>query len=240
MSWGLGSSATAFDSRPALQRGYGPAAGGQNLAHFDNAEFNRIYDRIRATPNGPERLALIHEATRIWTAYVPYKVHVHRIFTDMWHPWVSNYVRHPFQYRFWEHIDVDTDSPGAGRLNFCSITADESPRLSESRRGRRGQRVLELARGKAQQRQDAARLLPNSRNRLRPGTDAGLLLKHRSSATSSMRHCATTSWRGRFVWCRIPPLRCRRFRMTSARSLFDLRPASFFRTTLRSKASGVS
>jgi ABC-type transport system substrate-binding protein len=110
MSWGLGSQATGLDSRPALQRGYGPAAGGQNLSHFDNADFNRIYDRIRITPNGPERLALIREATRIWAVYVPYKVHVHRIFTDMWHPWVSNYVRHPFQYRFWEHIDVDTDT----------------------------------------------------------------------------------------------------------------------------------
>jgi ABC-type transport system substrate-binding protein len=107
MSWGLGSSATGFDSRPALQRGYGPAAGGQNLAHFDHPEFNRIYDKIRVTPNGPDRLELIKQATRIWLAYVPYKVHVHRIFTDMWHPWVANYVRHPFQYRFWEHIDVD-------------------------------------------------------------------------------------------------------------------------------------
>jgi ABC-type transport system substrate-binding protein len=110
MSWGLGSSATGFDSRPALQRGYGPAAGGQNLSHFDHPEFNRIYDRIRVTPNGPERLELIRQAVRIWTAYLPYKAHVHRIFTDMWHPWVSNYMRHPFQYRFWEHIDVDSDA----------------------------------------------------------------------------------------------------------------------------------
>jgi ABC-type transport system substrate-binding protein len=110
MSWGLGSSATGYDSRPALQRGYGPAAGGQNLSHFDHAEFNRIYDRMRVTPNGPERLELIRRATRIWMAYVPYKVHVHRIFTDLWHPWVSNYVRHPFQYRFWEHIDVDAEA----------------------------------------------------------------------------------------------------------------------------------
>ena len=110
MSWGLGSAASGYDSRPALQRGYGPAAGGQNLAHFDNSQFNRIYDRIRVTPNSPERLALIQEAVRIWTAYVPYKVHVHRIFTDMWHPWVSNYVRHPFQLRFWEHMDVETES----------------------------------------------------------------------------------------------------------------------------------
>jgi ABC-type transport system substrate-binding protein len=107
MSWGLGSSAAGYDSRPGLQRGYGPAAGGQNLSHFDHPEFNRLYDRIRVTPNGPERLALIQQAIRIWVAYVPYKVHVHRIFTDLWHPWVSNYVRHPFSYRFWEYIDVD-------------------------------------------------------------------------------------------------------------------------------------
>lgn len=107
MSWGLGSSATGYDSRPGLQRGYGPAAGGQNLSHFDHPEFNRLYDRIRVTPNGPERLALIQQAIRIWVAYVPYKVHVHRIFTDLWHPWVSNYMRHPFSYRFWEYIDID-------------------------------------------------------------------------------------------------------------------------------------
>ena len=75
MSWGLGSRANSFDSRQALQRGYGPAAGGQNVAHFDHPEFNRIYDRIRVTPNGPERLALIRDAVRIWAAYVPYKVH---------------------------------------------------------------------------------------------------------------------------------------------------------------------
>lgn len=114
MTWGLGSSATGFDSRPALQRAYGPAAGGQNLSHFDHPEFNRIYDRMRVLPDGPERLALIREAVRIWATYVPYKVHVHRILTDLWHPWVMNYVRHPFQYRFWEYVDVTRGDQGLG------------------------------------------------------------------------------------------------------------------------------
>ena len=107
MAWGLGSSAASFEGGAELQRAYGPAAGGGNLSHFDNAEFNRIYDRIRQTPNGPERLALMHEAMRIWAVYVPYKVHVHRILTDMWHPWVLNFMRHPFQRRFWEYVDID-------------------------------------------------------------------------------------------------------------------------------------
>jgi ABC-type transport system substrate-binding protein len=107
MTWGLGSSATGFDSRPALQRGYGPAAGGQNLAHFDHPEFNRLYDLYRVEPNGPRRLEILHGLIRIWHAYMPYKMHVSRIFTDMWHPWVNAYLRHPFQQRFWEYMDVD-------------------------------------------------------------------------------------------------------------------------------------
>ena len=110
MTWGLGSSANGFDSRPALQRGYGPAAGGQNLSHFDHPEFNRIYDRMRVTANGPERLALIRDAIRIWAAYVPYKVHCHRIFTDMSQPWCFNYVRQPFSNRFWHYIDIDANT----------------------------------------------------------------------------------------------------------------------------------
>ena len=65
---------------------------------------------MRVTPNGPERLALIREAIRIWAAYVPYKVHCHRIFTDMSHPWCFNYVRQPFSNRFWHYIDIDANS----------------------------------------------------------------------------------------------------------------------------------
>jgi ABC-type transport system substrate-binding protein len=109
MTWGLGSTAASFDSRPALQRAYGPASGGQNFAHFDLPEFNRVYDQIRLTPNGPERLALITQAIKLWVAYMPYKVHVSRILTDLWHPWVNAHLRHPFMYRFWDHFDVDTD-----------------------------------------------------------------------------------------------------------------------------------
>ncbi len=107
MSWGLGSLASAFDSRGALQRGYGPAAGGQNVAHFEHPEFDRLYDQIRVEPYGPRRLELTRAAIRIWLAYVPYKVHVHRILTDLAQPGVANYVRHPFQLRYWEFLDVD-------------------------------------------------------------------------------------------------------------------------------------
>ncbi|HEU0202397.1 MAG TPA: ABC transporter substrate-binding protein [Burkholderiaceae bacterium] len=109
MSWGVASMAASYDSRPALQRCHGPASGGQNISHFDHPEFNRVYDALRVEPNGPRRLELIAQATKIWIAYMPYKVHVSRIFTDLWQPWVNGFLRHPFMLRFWEYLDVDNE-----------------------------------------------------------------------------------------------------------------------------------
>ena len=69
-------------------------------------------------PDGPERRAVINEAQRILMAYMPYKVKVHRIATDMWQPWVSNYKRHPFRRDFWQFIDVEPGKQGqSGNAN---------------------------------------------------------------------------------------------------------------------------
>jgi hypothetical protein len=41
-------------------------------------------------------------------AYMPYKVHVHRIFTDLAQPWVVGYHRNIFVREFWKYVDIDT------------------------------------------------------------------------------------------------------------------------------------
>jgi hypothetical protein len=38
---------------------------------------------------------------------MPYKVHVHRIFTDLTHPWVTGYERNIFVREQWKYVDVD-------------------------------------------------------------------------------------------------------------------------------------
>jgi hypothetical protein len=43
---------------------------------------------------------------------MPYKVHVHRIWTDLWHPWVQGYHRIPFAGLFWKYVDVDPAAQG--------------------------------------------------------------------------------------------------------------------------------
>ncbi|AMO23996.1 ABC transporter substrate-binding protein [Ramlibacter solisilvae] len=107
MMWGLGNSATTPDSGSMLQFGYSKSAGQQNFARFANKRFDELYEKQSVMPDGPERLAVINEAQRILIAYMPYKLKVHRIATDLWQPWASGYKRHPFRRDFWQFIDID-------------------------------------------------------------------------------------------------------------------------------------
>jgi ABC-type transport system substrate-binding protein len=105
--WGLGSSAAAPDGQGALQRYDGRQSGNQNLARFKNARMDEIYDKLSELPDGPERLALFDEAKRIAAAYMPSRYLMHRISTDMWHPWVIGF-RRPLFWNEWYHmVDID-------------------------------------------------------------------------------------------------------------------------------------
>jgi ABC-type transport system substrate-binding protein len=105
--WGVGSSAAAPDGQGALQRLDGRQSGSQNLARFKNARMDEIYDRLSQMPDGPERLALFDEAKRISVAYMPYRNLVHRISTDLWHPWVVGFRRPVFWQEWWHMVDID-------------------------------------------------------------------------------------------------------------------------------------
>jgi ABC-type transport system substrate-binding protein len=108
MMWTVGWSASSPDAEDFLGLGYGPNKGQANHARFDRPEFNQLYERLHAMPDGPERQALIDDAKRLLVAYMPYKVHVHRVFTDLTYPWVVGYHRNIFVRDFWRYVDVDT------------------------------------------------------------------------------------------------------------------------------------
>jgi hypothetical protein len=55
-------------------------------------------------------------AKKLMIAYMPYKAHVHRIWTDLWHPWVQGYHRNIFVREFWKYVDIDPAAqPRRGR-----------------------------------------------------------------------------------------------------------------------------
>jgi ABC-type transport system substrate-binding protein len=105
--WQLGSSAASSDGQGALARLYAPQIGSQNLARFKNAEFDRIYERMREIPDGPEREDLFLKAKQIAVAYMPYKHTAHRMEADMLQPWVVGYRRPLFWLEWWHMVDID-------------------------------------------------------------------------------------------------------------------------------------
>ena len=105
--WALGGSSSSSDGQDGLMRFDSTQWGGQNMARFKNAEFDVIYQRLSLLPDGPERQDLFRRAKIIAAAYMPYKSNVHRISTDMWHPWVIGFRRPLFWNEWWHMVDID-------------------------------------------------------------------------------------------------------------------------------------
>jgi ABC-type transport system substrate-binding protein len=107
MMWGVGWSAGQPDGDTFLALGYGPNKGQANHARFNLPAFNALYEQQRALPDAPERQALMTDAAKLMVAYMPYKVHVHRIWTDLAQPWVKGYSRNIYVREFFKYIDLD-------------------------------------------------------------------------------------------------------------------------------------
>ena len=105
--WGFGVSGSSPNSGGLLEYMNSKSIGQQNHSRFKNARFDELYQKQMVMADGPERDAVIKEANRILAVYMPYKPRVHRIGTDLWQPWTSGYMRHPFSREFWQYIDVD-------------------------------------------------------------------------------------------------------------------------------------
>ncbi|MEO7743491.1 MAG: ABC transporter substrate-binding protein [Usitatibacter sp.] len=106
--WGLGWSATTPDADAFFVMLYGPNGGQANHSRFDVPEFNRLYEQSKRLPHGPERDAVYREMNRIFLVYAPWRLGTHRIYTDLWHPWVAGFKRHPVMRGFWKYLDIDT------------------------------------------------------------------------------------------------------------------------------------
>lgn len=112
MIWSVGNSASSPDSQDTFDSGATAHVGGGNLARFSLKRFDEICARTNVLPDGPERLALFREAQRILTAYMPYKYYVHRIVTDLAHPWLVGYRKPPYWNHWWQYVDIAPHSQG--------------------------------------------------------------------------------------------------------------------------------
>ena len=107
MMWGVAWSGGP-DGEEFLVLAHSPDAGQANHARFSLPEYDRLFDLQRRLPNGPERMQAMTEMKKLTVAYMPYKAHVHRIWTDLAQPWVVGYHRNVFVLDWWRYVDIDT------------------------------------------------------------------------------------------------------------------------------------
>jgi ABC-type transport system substrate-binding protein len=113
MMWGYSWAAASPDGGFFLAIAYGPNATESNDPRFKLEAFDRLYERQRALPDGPEREALIRQAKDLLVAYMPFKVHVHNVYLDVVQPWTQGFWRHPFMRDVWRFVDPGLSAPQA-------------------------------------------------------------------------------------------------------------------------------
>ena len=109
--WHVGGVSASPDSQGALQRLDGKQIGGQNMARFQRPEFDALYKRLSELPDGPEREAAFTEAKRLAVAWMPYRVRLHSLVTDLARQDVHGYRRPLFWQDWWHYVDVDASVP---------------------------------------------------------------------------------------------------------------------------------
>ncbi len=111
--WQLSWSADYPDGENFLQNLYGPNAGQSNYANFKSAAFDALYEKSRAMPASPERDKLYTEMNRLIAVYVPWIPQTHRQRSEISHPWVVGYRKHPLYAQVWKYLDIDESKRNA-------------------------------------------------------------------------------------------------------------------------------
>ncbi|MFN9029205.1 MAG: ABC transporter substrate-binding protein [Betaproteobacteria bacterium] len=114
MMWTTGWFLTVPDSEGAFVIGVSRFKGVANRAFFSHPEYDALFDRQRVLSDGPERLALLREMKRYFAVYMPYRLHGHRLRSDLNHGWVIGYRRHPFLRHWYQFIDIDPSLQRSG------------------------------------------------------------------------------------------------------------------------------
>ena len=73
---------------------YGPNSkfkfDGENVANYDNPEYNRLFDQMQNMDNSPERLQIIRQMKSILQQDAPWVFAYHRVNFGLYHEWLKN------------------------------------------------------------------------------------------------------------------------------------------------------
>lgn len=81
---------------------------GPNYAGYDNPEYNRLFERMRAMDDGPERMAIIRRMRAIATEDCPLVFRQHTQGLSLSHSWLRNVKPHPVANDVTKYLSVDS------------------------------------------------------------------------------------------------------------------------------------
>jgi oligopeptide transport system substrate-binding protein len=111
--WFLGNISTTPEGFGFLALLYGGHAGFSNLARFKLPEFDRLYEKARAMPDGSDRTKLLQRMSELVTIYAPWNLHAYRYENVLVQPWLVGYKYNAFDRHPWRYYDVDVKRRGA-------------------------------------------------------------------------------------------------------------------------------
>ena len=89
-----------------MQLLYGPNVFQSNNACARIPEYDRLYEKTKKMPPGPERDRLYQEMARIIEVYAPWRLTISRYRNMLVQPNVMGYKKHPILHAHWHYIDV--------------------------------------------------------------------------------------------------------------------------------------
>lgn len=83
---------------------------GPNHANYSNAEFDKLYEKIREMQDTPERTALYRQMSDIVVEDCPWIFTMNPLAYGLQHQWLMNYVYHDFPYGMIKYYKIETDA----------------------------------------------------------------------------------------------------------------------------------
>lgn len=101
---------------------YGPQSralhNGENSANYSNPQFDRLFDRMKNMPNGPERQAIIDEAVRILRVDAPWIWGMHPKRYSLVHDWLQNLKPNQMARNGLKYQRLDVEQRNAARADW--------------------------------------------------------------------------------------------------------------------------
>ena len=113
------------DAENFLQLFYSKNAGSCNRAFYQDAKFDRMFEKIIPMPDSPERTSKYKEMVKYLSTKCPWIFESFAISYQLNHNWLQNFVPHDFAFSRWKYLAIDAEKREQMKKNFKPLSLKE-------------------------------------------------------------------------------------------------------------------